>query len=237
VRRKSFPIIKETFGSTVRLKDDLRTLLALFEECTVSLLLCDDQDSKIRFLSNILSTENNGDRVIIYIDIDTAFTVFLEDQRDLHYSENLRIFRPRQGEMDDVIAGICSLSGVKIGIVVLDSVTSFYNLQVKGQDGSKMNRQLGLYLALLTTAVSRDGGKVLLTSMMRSRKMGDNSWYRTHAGGKLLRQRSELILRLGREGSGRVEVVVLKCHDPSLHGVRLQLDREDVQRERYSYQD
>lgn len=223
---------EEIGGTAIHLDRDWRALEALLADCAVAALLCDDQESKSRFVSKVLSTGRGQGGVIVYIDLDTAFTVFLEDHEDLPYGEELRVFRPRNGEIDDVVADVCSLSGVRIDTVVFDSVTSLYSLQEGRGDSSKANRRLGLYLALLTAAVSRSGGRIILTSLMRSRRRrNEDSWYQTYAGGRLLRQRSDLILKLSRRDSGLLDVSVLKCRDPSLEGLNLQLDREDIESE------
>lgn len=212
---------------------DLAGVKDLLSDSKVTALFCDDQKVKTEFISKMLSwRRGDGDGaagVIIYLDIDTAFTVFVEDHAELPYAERLRIFRPRDNDIDDVVAGVNSLSGVRIDTVVFDSVTSLYNLRRDGMDSSKVNQGLGLYLALLTMTASRSGGRLLLTSMMRAGKKGEDkdAWFRTYAGGRLLRKRSDLILRLSRDASGQLEVSVLKSRDPLLEGATLQFKLED----------
>ncbi len=207
---------------------DLRILETLLSNYSVATLLCDDQESKVRFISKMLAVNQPQNKVIIYIDIDTMFTVFLEDHMDLPYAEYLHLFRPEVEELDDVIAEICSLNPPRIDTVIFDSVTSFYNLQRDGTDSSKVNRKLGLHLALLKIATSRSGGRIMFTSMRRARKKkGEESWYHTHAGGKLLRRRSDLILEL-KKSIVNLEVSILKCPDLALNGVNLNLDADYV---------
>ncbi len=208
------------------------TLKALLSNFTVATLLCDDQESKMRFISRMLMSEQRRDRVIVYIDMDTAFTVFLEDHDFLPYAKALRLFRPEVEELGEVISNVCSLNPPRIDTIIFDSVTSFYNFQGGGGANSSMlNRRLGLYLALLNMAVSTSEGRVLFTSMMRARKRkGEESWYLSYAGGRLLRRRSDLILELkkNKAAAGHLEVLILKCSDSSLNGVSLNLDGEDV---------
>jgi hypothetical protein len=207
---------------------DLDGVKSLLSDSVVTALFCDDQKVKTEFISRILSwrRETGAAGAVIYLDIDTAFTVFVEDHTELPYAENLRLFRPGENEIDEVVAGINSLSGVQIDTIVFDSVTALYNLRADGTPSSKVNQRLGLYLALLTMAVStRSGGHLLLTSMMRAGKKGEDKqiWYKTYAGGRLLRKRSDLILRLNRKALGRIGVSVLKSRDPSFEGATLQL--------------
>ncbi|MCL4437315.1 MAG: hypothetical protein M1503_04900 [Thaumarchaeota archaeon] len=217
---------------------DLAGVKGLLSDSKVTALFCDDQKVKTEFISEILSWRHGGEGgageegaagVIIYLDIDTAFTVFVESHAELPYAESLRVFRPRDNDIDDVVAGVNSLSGVQIDTVVFDSVTSLYNLRRDGMDSSKVNQSLGLYLALLTMAASRSGGRLLLTSMMRAGKRGEDkdAWFKTYAGGRLLRKRSDLILRLSRDASGLLEVSVLKSRDPLLEGATLHFKLED----------
>ncbi len=213
---------------------DLEDVKSLLSDSMVTALFCDNQKVKTEFISKMLSWRRGDEAgVIIYLDIDTAFTVFVEDHAELPYAEHLRLFQPRENNIDDEIAGINALNGVQVDTVIFDSVTSLYNLRMDGMDSGKVNQRLGLYLALLIMTVSRSGGRLLLTSMMRAGKRGEDSdfWFRTYAGGRLLRKRSDLILRLGREASGQLQVSVLKSRDPSLEGAMLHLDVEDEQRE------
>jgi len=211
----------------ISLKQDWNALETLLSDYRVATILCSNQSLKTRFISRMLSSSRPKNKVISYIDIDTMFTVFLEDHSNISYANHLYLFRPRGEDLDDVIKEICSLNTL-IETVIFDSVTSFYNLQGQGVSSSSVNRKLGLYLALLKMTVSRSNGRILFTSMGRARKMkwGD-SWYLSYAGGKLLRRRSDLILELNY-GTTYSEVSILKCQGEYLNGASLKLDTEYI---------
>jgi len=191
-------------------------------------ILCDNQISKIQFLSNILMCRWSQDRISIYLDIDTNFTVFLEDHHDLSNLENLFIFRLNGTNLINVVADISSFASSSIDTIVLDSVTSFYSLQSDSITSSSLNRRLGLYLSLLQVVVSRSNGLIIFTSMTRARKrQDDESWYFSYAGGRLLRKRSDLILEL-KSKNQQFEVSVLKSPDDALLGIKLNLNRKYV---------
>tara|TARA_B100001971_G_C18168577_1_gene525723 strand:- start:639 stop:1163 length:525 start_codon:yes stop_codon:yes gene_type:complete len=168
------------------------------------------------------------DRISIYLDIDTNFTVFLEDHHDLSNLENLFIFRLNGTNLINVVADISSFASSSIDTIVLDSVTSFYSLQSDSITSSSLNRRLGLYLSLLQVVVSRSNGLIIFTSMTRARKrQDDESWYFSYAGGRLLRKRSDLILEL-KSKNQQFEVSVLKSPDDALLGIKLNLNRKYV---------
>lgn len=187
----------------------------LFSKSIIATFLCDDQELKIRFISKILETQYNKEKIIFYVDIDTMFTAFLENSKNLTYIQNVVIFRPKHDEFDDIVAEICSVNQTNIDWIVFDSVTSFHNLNGNLLDYSKSNRKIGLYLSVLRNIISNGGGKIIFTSMIRSRKKkGERLWEHSYAGGKLLERRSDLILRLGKQNN-QLLVSSIKRYDDS----------------------
>ncbi len=204
-------------------------LKKLLSESAVVTLICDNQLSKIQFLSNILMFRGSQNRISIYLDIDTNFTVFLEDHYDLSNLDNLFIFRIKGTNLNDVTTDISSFSSSYVDTIVFDSVSSYYSLQNDNITSSNLNRRLGLYLSLLQVVVSRSNGFIIFTSMTRARKrQDDDSWYFSYAGGRLLRKRSDLILEL-KSKKQQFEVDVLKSPDDTLLGIKLNLDRKYVE--------
>jgi len=204
-------------------------LKKLLSESAVVTLICDNQLSKIQFLSNILMFRGSQNRISIYLDIDTNFTVFLEDHYNLSNLDNLFIFRIKGTNLNDVTTDISSFSSSYVDTIVFDSVSSYYSLQNDNITSSNLNRRLGLYLSLLQVVVSRSNGFIIFTSMTRARKrQDDDSWYFSYAGGRLLRKRSDLILEL-KSKKQQFEVDVLKSPDDTLLGIKLNLDRKYVE--------
>ena len=168
------------------------------------------------------------DKISVYIDIDTAFTVFLENNQNLSYAKYLYIFRPKITNLDDVIAEICSLNPACLDTIVLDSVTSFYSLQGNSTI-MNLNRKLGIYVSLLQMAVSRSNGRIIFTSMIRARKKNDDkSWYMFYAGGRLLRKRSDLILELKSKNKD-LDISILKSPDVSRTDTKLSLNGKYIE--------
>ena len=191
-------------------------------------ILCDNQISKIQFLSNILMFRWSQDNISIYLDIDTNFTVFLEDHHDLSNLDNLFIFRHNGVNLIDVVTDISSFNSSYVDTIVFDSVTSFYGLQNDNETSSSLNRRLGLYLSLLQAVVSRSNGLIIFTSMTRARKSQyDESWYFSYAGGRLLRKRSDLILEL-KTKKQQFDVSILKSPNDALSNIKLNLNRKYV---------
>ncbi|MFC1755434.1 hypothetical protein ACFL96_18935 [Thermoproteota archaeon] len=199
----------------------------LISDSTIITLLCDNQESKTQFISNILTLRQVQNKVSIYLDIDTNFTVFLEDHKDLSYSEHLYLFRPNGNTIDDIVAEICSISPTWLDTIIFDSISSFYSTQGETETSSNMNRRLGRYISLLQTVVSRNKGHIIFTSMTRARKKRDETWYISYAGGRLLTERSDLILELKNNKFG-FEVSILKSPDSSLIGSKLNLNEKYI---------
>jgi len=210
------------------LNRDWATLKRLFSDSTIVTLLCDNQISKIQLLSNILMFRWSQDSISIYLDIDTNFTVFLEDHHDLSNLDNLFIFRHNGVNLIDVVTDISSFNSSYVDTIVFDSVTSFYGLQNDSETSSNLNRRLGRYLSLLQAVVSRSNGLIIFTSMTRARKSQyDESWYFSYAGGRLLRKRSDLILELKTEKQ-QFDVSILKSPNDALSNIKLNLNRKYV---------
>jgi hypothetical protein len=168
------------------------------------------------------------DSISIYLDIDTNFTVFLEDHHDLSNLDNLFIFRHNGVNLIDVVTDISSFNSSYVDTIVFDSVTSFYGLQNDSETSSNLNRRLGRYLSLLQAVVSRSNGLIIFTSMTRARKSQyDESWYFSYAGGRLLRKRSDLILELKTEKQ-QFDVSILKSPNDALSNIKLNLNRKYV---------
>jgi len=211
------------------LNRDWAILKKLLIESKVVTLICDNQLSKIQFLSNILMFRQSQNRISIYLDIDTNFTIFLEDNHDSPNINNLFIFRVKEKNLNDVVADISSIGSSSVDTIVFDSVSMFYSFKNDNITSSNQNRRLGVYLSLLQVVMARSNGVIILTSMTRARKrQDDDSWYFSYAGGRLLRKRSDLILEL-KSNEQQFEVSVLKSPDEARLGIKLNLNRKNVE--------
>ena len=208
---------------------DWAILKKLLIESNIVTLICDNQLSKVQFLSNILMFRRSQNRISIYLDIDTNFTIFLEDNHDSPNINNLFIFRVKEKNLNDVVADISSIGSSSVDTIVFDSVSTFYSFKNDNITSSNQNRRLGVYLSLLQVVMARSNGVIILTSMTRARKrQDDDSWYFSYAGGRLLRKRSDLILEL-KSNEQQFEVSVLKSPDEARLGIKLNLDRKNVE--------
>ena len=211
------------------MNSDWTILNKLLSESTVVTLICNDQLTKIQFLTNILTFRGSQNKTYIYLDIDTNFTVFLEDHHDLSNLKKLFIFKIKGTNLVDIVTDVSSFGSSYVDTIIFDSVSSFYNIQSDNITSSSLNRRLGLYLSLLQTVVSRSNGFIIFTSMTRARKrQDDESWYFSYAGGRLLRKRSNLILEL-KNKKQQFEVSVLKSPDNTMLGIKLNLNRKYIE--------
>jgi len=191
---------------------------SLIDRSSVTTLLCDGQESKLQLLSRLIDKVSDQSGVTVYIDLDTSFTVFLERCRAIRSPSDLSVLRPRGEDLDDTIAGVCSLNLPILKLIIFDSTTAFYNLLGRVEDTSNLNIKLGLYLAILKRVASRSGGRLVFTSMRRARREeSKGSWRASYSGGRILKRRSDLILELNMDGK-YMAISVVKCREASLQG-------------------
>lgn len=158
---------------------------------------------------------------MVYLDLDTAFTVGLERGfSGLPSSPDLLVATPQGEDLDRYVAQVLSARS-PVGLLVFDSVTSFYHmLKAPGEGFGDLNLKLGVYVALFRELAAR-GSTVLLTAMVKA-KRGAGGWVPAPAGGEVVRRGSDTILAAELE-EGVVSIRVVKHPDPGVKGRELHL--------------
>jgi hypothetical protein len=183
----------------------------------VNAVLSDTPFARTYFIWHAVLSSLMDGNLVYYVDLDTAFTVFLENHvRSTFPLDDLVIFNPDCRDFHDVISQICSVRTDFPELVVLDSVTMFCHLfEAKGRFG-EVNRMLGLYISLLQDFASKHDTTVLVSSLARAEKQ-KVSWSPSYPGGRVLKRRSDLILSL-ESSLASVEVRIVKHPNASNQG-------------------
>jgi len=165
---------------------DLRGILS--PRCLNTLIFTDPY-AKLCFTALLASQFNRT----IYLDLDTAFTAYF--RAGLVRTEGIiDIYLPSEGRLvhmiNDILASLPSS-----GIVIFDSVNSFYNLfRTREKTLGNLNRLLSIMLMLLVRRGVDSGVPVLATSMLRYRNAA--GWVQSPASRRLLQNKSGVRLKV-----------------------------------------
>ena len=180
---------------------------------TINTLIFDDPLVKTSFISAVVSSNLKRSGLTIYLDLDTTFTVHLQQGFiNITKPEELVIFTPDGRELDDLMAQIFSLNLSERDLIIFDSATAFHHIHGNTSSFISLNRKMGLYLAFLDGLAQRYGVTTLILSMLRYKKNkigGPNSWFTSPSGGRVLEKKSSMILSLTTEYPG-IKAKVLK---------------------------
>lgn len=174
----------------------------ILEKSSLNVILSEDGFTKTFFAANIVDYVL-GEGTVVYVDLDTIFTAFLNTMiHDSENLDNLLIFQPDEQTVEKTMAQVCSLSSPYLKFIVLDSMTTLYHL-FDGKGPSDVNRKVSIYLSLLQSMSKRFDIPVLVTSMMRARRMGQTGprpWLTSPTGGRAL-LRAKIVLKLSKTSS------------------------------------
>jgi hypothetical protein len=156
-------------------------------------LTFNDPYAKLCFTSMLASKYQK----VIYIDLDTAFTAYVNAGLLLKNMSNppdtIKIYLPSEGQFESLMMDIID-SLPDSSIVIFDSVNSFYNMYYKkidihsGHGISNLNHLLSIFLMLLLKHGKYLNIPILVTSMIRYKK--DNKWVQSPASKRLLQKKS-----------------------------------------------
>jgi len=223
VQFKSKDDIKKALAHSDILAIENMTIPLLFDSGGMNALLYNDPFSKVCFTCSVVSEFLKYNRVV-YIDLDTVFTSYVRNNIFDADSGDLEIFLPSQNEFESILSDICSHLDAGTGLVVVDSLNSFYHLYDKIRIGS-LNRLLSAYISLLLNHTRRIGSKLLVTSMIRHKKAVE--WVLAPSSKRLIEAKSSVILdvELARDGL----VVGMVKHQPlKVFSKRLFIAKEQI---------
>ncbi|MCP8310475.1 MAG: hypothetical protein L6M37_06420 [Candidatus Methylarchaceae archaeon HK02M1] len=186
----------------------------LLEGSALNAILGEDNFVKTFFTANIVMSALREGGSVIYMDFDTIFTAFFDLM--VHGSTNLdRLFilQPDRETIEKDMVYVCSISSPYVTLIVLDSITTLYHL-LDSEAPSDINRKISVYLSLLQGLAKRSKIPIIITSMIRAKKIKKTelkSWFTYPTGGRAL-LKAKTILNL-RRTSGHIEINVVKHDD------------------------
>lgn len=220
---KSTDDIKKALAHSEILAIENATMPLLLDSKGMNALLYNEPFSKSCFTCSVVSEFLKYNRVV-YIDLDTVFTSYVRNGIFDVDSGDLEIFLPSQNEFESILSDICSHLDASTGLVVVDSLNSFYHLYDKIRVGS-LNRLLGAYISLLLNHTRRIGSRLLVTSMIRHKKAAE--WILAPSSKRLIEAKSSVILdaELAKDGL----VVSMIKHQPlKLYSKKVFIAKEQI---------
>ena len=187
--------------SLVGTPDDLSLLL---EAGNLNSLVCDNSYVKAFLLAGLSMSFLSRGKVVCVVDLDTHFTAYVEDHPDIFDRvEDLAILRPTRRGFDDAVAELCSTTSPDLGLVVLDSVTSFYHFASEDLPGPSVITKLAVVLQLLRMAGGDRKIPIVVTSLVKPRigVRGEHGGAAiSYSGERLLSRMSRVVLFERLEG-------------------------------------
>ncbi|MEM2883077.1 MAG: hypothetical protein QXJ86_02530 [Nitrososphaerales archaeon] len=184
----------------------------------LNLLLADTPFNKTYFIANVVKVMLGSGWLIQYLDLDTFFTAYTRvNLLSLPCSENLRVYNPDFDTLDQHISLVCSTFSKESQLIVLDSISTVYHIFAGRSKPSEVNWRVGLYVAVLLQHIRENGGAILASSLLRSKKIREGMWVSSYPGGMLMNLRSATIYELKNVGE-KIEVKVVKHERKSVEG-------------------
>lgn len=189
----------------------------------LNLLLADTTFSKTYFLAKVVGTMLEEGWLIQYLDLDTFFTVYRRvNLFKIPSSKNLCVYNPDVDTLDQHISSVCSTISNKPQLIILDSIPALYHILASRSKPSEVNWRVGLYMAVLLQHVKADGGAVLMSTLLRSKKVKEDLWVPSYPGGAITKIKSSAIYELRSFGE-RIEVKIVKHERKDVEGRRWSL--------------
>ncbi|MDR0767056.1 MAG: DNA repair and recombination protein RadB [Methanosarcinales archaeon] len=150
---------------------------------------------------------------VIYIDTEgLSFDRFTQiaGEKSKEIAQNILIYEPMS--FDEQYTAICEaekISSENIGLIVVDSATSFYRCELDDEDaGIQARRELSNQIGFLQGIARKTGIAVLITNQIFSDV--ENSGNVRPIGGRGIEHISKTILRLDRIGTGERSAKIIK---------------------------
>ena len=189
--------------------DDFEFLL---DTATLNVILGEDNFLKTYLTANVVRSTLGKGGSIIYIDLDTIFTAFYDLM--VHGATNLErlyIMQPDNDTIEKTMIHICSITTPFVKLIVLDSISTLYHL-INSESPSEINRKISIYLSLLQSLAKWSNIPIIITSMIRSKKIKKTkSWFTSPTGGRAL-MKAKIVINLIRT-SDQIEINVIKHNE------------------------
>ncbi|MCP8315878.1 MAG: hypothetical protein H3Z52_04880 [archaeon] len=193
----------------------------ILERSALNVILSEDNFIKTLFIGNTVDKALKEGSVV-YIDFDTIFSAFLNliihDNKNL---DNLLILRPDIEDVEKTMAYVCSLSSPYVKLIILDSITTLYYL-LDSKAPSDVNRKISVYLSLLQSLAKRFDMPIIVTSMIRAKRVKQaEPWLTSPTGGRAL-LKSKIVFKLNKI-LNHIEINVIKHENNAFIGKTFKL--------------
>jgi len=186
----------------------------LLSDLTLNVVLDEDNFVKTFFSANIVKSILGEGGSVIYLDLDTIFTAFFDLMvRGARNLERLFILQPNSEMIEKMMIYVCSVSSPYVKLIILDSITTLYHL-LNRESSSEINRKISTYLSLLQGLAKRSNIPIIVTSMIRAKKLKKNeykTWFTSPTGGRALLE-AKTIIKLTRIHD-HIEINVINHYD------------------------
>ncbi|MFQ6011220.1 MAG: hypothetical protein ACE5KG_03510 [Nitrososphaerales archaeon] len=153
---------------------------------------------------------------VAYIDLDTTFTAYLASEMiKVEKPEALTLIRPTAENIHKVMAKVLSWEDDRYDLVILDSLTAFHHLSSKGRGLGKTARLMGSYLALFKSMSIRHNSRLIVTSLLVSRRLPEQEgggWIPSPTGRRIMSRISDISIGISCDSS-EIEIKVLNHPD------------------------
>lgn len=150
---------------------------------------------------------------VIYIDTESiSFDRFTQiaGEKSKEIAQNILIYEPMS--FDEQYTAICEaekISSENVGLIIVDSATSFYRYELDDEDaGIQSRRELSNQIGFLQGIARKAGIAVLITNQIFSDV--ENNGNVRPIGGRGIEHISKTILKLERVGTGERSIKIIK---------------------------
>jgi DNA repair protein RadB len=149
---------------------------------------------------------------VFYVDTEGGFSVERLKQMSDDYNkilDNIYIFKPTSfEEQAKVISKLLEIKGKDVGLIVIDTISFLYRLELGDKDVHNTNRALGRQIAVLAEIARKKHIPVLITNQVYSDF--DNRDKVKIVGGDLLKYGSKCLIELQKTPDNKRRAVVKK---------------------------
>lgn len=152
------------------------------------------------------------DKKVFYVDTEGGFSVERLKQITKEHEKilkNIYIFKPTSfEEQAKVISRLLGIKGKDIGLIVIDTISFLYRLELGDKDVHNTNRALGRQIAILAEIARKKHIPVVITNQVYSDF--DNRDKVRIVGGDLLKYGSKCLIELQKTPDSKRRAVVKK---------------------------
>lgn len=189
-----------------------------FEEGTISQLYGEPASGKTNICLQLAINMLRQGKRVIYIDTE-GFSperfaqIAGEDAKEL--VRKMIVFQPMSfDEQYTAVKETEKLVMQNVGLIIMDSATAFYRVELESKDSMQMKRELANMVTLLLGMARKHGVVVLITNQIY---MDVDNEVLKAVGGNMLEHLSKVIVQLSRAGIGK-RTAVLKKHRSMAEG-------------------